>query len=187
MQTGLFPPKANICNVYNNNIWINALILQHVKENNTMRKLCKTLKIKQQCISVSHICCWWIAQVAYCLCIGCQWWIPWQNWVIENGTNVTNSSYAWKETWSIIFNNLNTNRCQPRTKIRWTKNFRNCTYVMWVETSGYESRFYGCILDAWCYNQEPLIWFLVFPHVFCPPGRVILEILDLSQCFLPTP
>ena len=138
MQTGLFPPKANICKVYNNNIWINALILQkiHVKENNTMRKLCKTLKIKQQCISVSHICCWWIAQVAYCLCIGCQWWIPWQNWVIENGTNVTNSSYAWKETWSIIFNNLNTNRCQPRTKIRWTKNFRNCTYVMWVETNG---------------------------------------------------
>ena len=78
--------------------------------------------------------CWWIAQVDHCLCIGCQWWIPWQNWVIENGTNVTNSSYAWKETWSIIFNNLNTNRCQQRSVEH--IDFRNCIYIMWVETNG---------------------------------------------------
>ena len=97
MQTGLFPPKANICNVYNNNIWINALILQktNVKEKNTMRKLCKTLKIKQQCISVSHICCWWIAQVAYCLCKGYQQMPPKIRWIL----NFRNCTYVmWVKT-----------------------------------------------------------------------------------------
>ena len=169
MQTGLFPPKANICNVYNNNIWINALILhkRNVKEDNTMRKLCKTLKIKQQCISVSHICCWWIAQVAYCLCIGCQWWIPWQNWVIENGTNVTNSSYAWKETWSIIFNNLNTDRCQPPTKIRWTYKFQKLylCYVGW---------------NQWLWVQV----LRMYTGCMVLQPRTIDMILGFSPCFL---
>ena len=85
---------------------------------------------------------------------------------MKNGTNVTNSSYAWKETWSIIFNNLNTNRCQPRTKIRWTKNFRNCTYVMWVETNG---------LHGYMVIQPRTITTLYYPYLVLRQTRVMVN------------
>jgi len=89
-----------------------------------------------------------------------------ENWVIENGTNVTNSSYAWKETWSIIFNNLNTNRCQSPTKIRWTYKFQKLylCYVGW---------------NQWLWVQV----LLMYTGCMVLQPRTIDMILGFSPCF----